>query len=70
MKEDKINAGRVLYTATESLRIGAVLLFPVMPNRVSILLDALRSNSLNYNWGGLNQGAILKQHEPLFPRIK
>ena len=70
MKEDKINAGRILYTATESLRIGAVLLFPVMPNRVSILLDALRSNSLNYNWGGLDQGAILKQHEPLFPRIK
>ena len=70
VKEDKINAGRILYTATESLRIGAVLLFPVMPNRVSILLDALRSNSLNYNWGGLDQGAILKQHEPLFPRIK
>ncbi len=70
VKEDKINAGRILYTATESLRIGAVLLFPVMPNRISILLDALRSNSLNYNWGGLDQGAILKQHEPLFPRIK
>ena len=51
VKKDKINAGRIEYTATESLRIGAVLLFPVMPNRVSILLDALRSNSLNYNWG-------------------
>jgi len=69
VKEDKANAGRILYTATESLRIGAVLLFPVMPNRVSVLLDALRSKDLNYNWGGLSQGAILKKHEPLFPRI-
>ena len=70
VKEDKINAGRVLYTASEALRIGAVLLSPVMPNRISILLDALNSKKLNYNWGGLRAGQTLKDHKPLFPRIK
>jgi len=70
VKEDKVGAGRVLYTAGEALRIGAVLLSPVMPNRTLILLDALNSEKVNYSWGGLSPGAILKKHDPLFPRIK
>jgi methionyl-tRNA synthetase len=70
VKEDKVNAGRVLYTAGEALRIGAVLLSPVMPNRTLILLDALRSEKYNYHWGGLSIGAKLKMHSPLFPRLK
>jgi methionyl-tRNA synthetase len=41
VKEDKEAAGRVLYTAGEALRISAVLLSPVMPNRTEILLEAL-----------------------------
>ena len=40
VKEDKETAGTVLYTAGEALRISAVLLSPVMPNRTSILLEA------------------------------
>ena len=70
VKEDKENAGRVLYTAGEALRIGAVLLSPVMPNRTLILLDALSSEKYSYHWGGLSIGAKLKKHSPLFPRLK
>ncbi len=70
VKKDKINAGRVLYTAGESLRIGAILLSPVMPNRTAKLLDAIGSINSNQKWGGLKPGGSIKNHEPLFPRIK
>ena len=41
VKEDKSSAGRVLYTAAESLRISAMLLSPVMPNRTRDLFHTL-----------------------------
>ena len=70
VKEDKSAAGRILYTAGEALRLGAVLLSPVMPNRTAILLDALNAPGVDLSWGGLKPGEILKDHEPLFPRVK
>ena len=41
VKTDKSAAERVLYTAAEALRISALLLHPVMPNRTEIILDVL-----------------------------
>lgn len=70
VKEDKSAAGKILYTAGEALRLGAVLLSPVMPNRTSILLDALNAPGVDLSWGGLKPGETLKDHEPLFPRVK
>ena len=70
VKEDKEVAGRVLYTAGEALRISAVLLSPVMPNRTEILLEALNAKGGNLDWGGLKSGRELKDHKPLFPRVK
>ena len=70
VKEDKSAAGKILYTAGEALRLGAVLLSPVMPNRTSILLDALNAPGVDLSWGGLKPGGTLKDHEPLFPRVK
>ena len=70
VKEDKSAAGKILYTAGEALRLGAVLLSPVMPNRTSILLDALNAPGVDLSWGGLKPGKTLKDHEPLFPRVK
>ena len=69
VKEDKSVAGRILYTAGEALRLGAVLLSPVMPNRTAILLDALNAPGVDLSWGGLKPGKTLKDHEPLFPRV-
>ena len=70
VKEDKDGAGRILYTAGEALRLGAVLLSPVMPNRTKVLLDALNVKEKNLSWGTLKAGTMIKSHEPLFPRIK
>ena len=70
VKEDKSAAGKILYTAGEALRLGAVLLSPVMPNRTAILLDALNAPGVDLSWGGLQPGETLKDHEPLFPRVK
>ena len=70
VKVDKERAGTVLYTAGEALRISAVLLSPVMPNRTENLLDALNAKGEDLNWGGLKSGSKLKAHKPLFPRIK
>ena len=70
VKEDKSSAGRVLYTAAESLRISAMLLSPVMPNRTKDLFHALNNDSVSPKWGGLQPGRELRHHEPLFPRIE
>ena len=70
VKTDKSAAGKILYTAGEALRLGAVLLSPVMPNRTAILLDALNAPGVDLSWGGLKPGETLKDHEPLFPRVK
>ena len=68
VKDDKNAAGHVLYTAREALRIGAVLLSPVMPYRNAILLDVLNAKGTNLNCDGLIPGNELTNHGPLFPR--
>lgn len=70
VKTDKQSAERVLYTAAEALRISALLLHPVMPNRTEIILDVLDVKETDLNWGLLKSGTKLKVHNPLFPRIK
>jgi len=70
VKTDISAAERVLITAAEALRISALLLYPVMPNRTKIVLDVLSNSSNELIWGQLNTGKKLKDHEPLFPRIK
>jgi len=69
VKEDKMAAGRVLYTAVEALRISSILLSPVMPNRTDLVLDTLCGKDSDLKWGGLKVGIKLKEHPPLFPRI-
>ena len=70
VKEDKVAAGKILYVAGEALRLGAVLLSPIMPNRSATLLNTLNVQGKSLSWGGLEPGRGLKDHEPLFPRIK
>ena len=69
VKEDLKSAGTVLYTGAEALRICAVLLSPIMPQRIQILLSVLNTKSVDRNWGGLKPGTRLGDHKPLFPRI-
>ena len=69
VKEDLKSAGTVLYTGAEALRICAILLSPIMPQRIQILLSVLNTESVDRNWGGLKSGTRLGDHKPLFPRI-
>ncbi|MCJ7801068.1 MAG: methionine--tRNA ligase [Candidatus Marinimicrobia bacterium] len=70
VKTDKSAAARVLYTAAESLRVSALLLQPVMPNRTEIILDIFNAMDTELKWGKLKSGIVIKKHSPLFPRIK
>jgi len=69
VKEDKVGAGTVLYTAGESMRVATILLSPVMPNRCAEVLHTFNSGK-SLEWGGLRPGAKLNDHETLFPRIQ
>tara|TARA_S200000501_G_scaffold67635_3_gene59190 strand:+ start:6822 stop:8312 length:1491 start_codon:yes stop_codon:yes gene_type:complete len=69
VKEDKVSASRILYTAAEALRISALLLSPVMPNRTALIIDVLNASGSSENWGGLEPGKLIKEHQPLFPRL-
>ena len=69
VKEDKVGAGTVLYTAGESMRVATILLSPVMPNRCAEVLHTFNSG-MSLKWGGLKPGVKLNDHETLFPRIQ
>jgi len=69
-KTDMARAGTILYTATEALRISAIELSPVMPEKTKIVLDILGAQGTKPKWGGLKPGTKLKSHEALFPRIE
>ena len=68
-KSDNNAAGKVLFTAAEALRISAVLLAPVMPNRTQIVLETFNATGSSLEWGGLTPGKSLNKHDVLFPRI-
>lgn len=69
-KADLPRAGTILYVATESLRISAVLLSPVMPSKTDTILDILSAKGAEPVWGKLISGVTLKSHDALFPRIE
>ena len=68
-KEEPEIAGKVLFTAAEALRVSAILLSPIMPNRTQIVLETLGATESGLDWGGLTSGIEVKLHDPLFPRI-
>ncbi len=70
IKTDKEYTATILYTATEALRIAAVLLSPVMPSKINVVLDVLGAEGTGPSWGCLEEGSLLKGHEALFPRLE
>ncbi|VAX35619.1 Methionyl-tRNA synthetase [hydrothermal vent metagenome] len=69
-KTDLSRAGTILYTATESVRLTAVLLAPVMPSKTKDVLEILDAIDTGMTWGELKSGVQLKSHEALFPRLE
>lgn len=73
-KEDLSSTGTVLYNALETLRICAVLLSPVMPDKMRLLLISIGAGeTVGFDsacvWGGLKSGSNIIKGDPLFPRI-
>ena len=69
VKDDKISAGTILYTGAEALRIAAVLLSSIMPERIKNLFLVFNTTSTDRDWGGLKPGTQLGPLTVLFPRI-
>ena len=69
VKADINKAGEVLYNASEALRISSNLLKPIMPKRTLSVLQTLNAEKSNLDWGQLNSGNKIKEHNQLFPRI-
>ncbi len=69
-KSDLKAAERVLYAAAEGLRIAAIMLSPVMPDKTAQVLSILGAEHSAPVWGRLKPGTPLKTHPPLFPRIE
>ena len=69
VKTDINKAGEVLYNASEALRISSNLLKPIMPKRTLSVLKTLNAEKSNLEWGELNSGNKIKEHNQLFPRI-
>lgn len=70
VKEDKDQAAIVLYNGLEVLRICGLLLFPVMPVKMTQLLDSLgeKPQFQNTKWGRLPLKESLTHHSGLFPK--
>lgn len=66
-------AGEYLYAALEVLRISAGLLSPVMPEKMSELLNTIGTKSSwpqLSQWGVIKPGTPVLKSEPLFPRVE
>ena len=70
VKTDIKKAGKVLYTAAESIRIISLLLSPVMPNRTETVMNALGTTNRDLEWGKLVFEKKIQKQDPLFPRIE
>ena len=70
VKKDKVTAGRVIYNAMEALRLTAVLLAPIMPEKCGEVLKRLKAEDSGYDWGELKAGISIGAGEALFPRIE
>ncbi|MDT8307776.1 MAG: methionine--tRNA ligase [Anaerolineae bacterium] len=71
---DRERLATVLYTAAEALRIAAVLLAPVLPERMALLWQRLGWQAPmqladGLGWGELQPGAVVGRGAPLFPRL-
>jgi len=71
----------VLYLLTESLRLVAILISPVLPNAAHRIFDQLnwkmdlsgkedRFSLTDTGWGRLPNGHVVGKPVPLFPRIE
>lgn len=75
IKENRTRAGEVIYEAVEALRVAAICLWPVMPEKTAELLARLGQPIEEFrldphgSWGRLSAGTRITEGPPLFPRV-
>jgi methionyl-tRNA synthetase len=80
-KVSKIKLNSVLYALSETLRIIAILILPVLPKAAHGIFDQLnwkmelsgreeRFSLADAEWGGLPDGHVVGKPVPLFPRVE
>lgn len=72
-KENPSEAGHVLATTLEVLRVTATLLSPVMPKKTGELLARIGVTNSDWaslaQWPGVPEGTAIRKGDPLFPRL-
>ena len=69
--KDREDASTTLNISAQVLKIGTVLLNPIMPTKTNLLLSAMGVNSCNnYSFGDLKTGTQISKLKNLFPRIE
>ena len=61
---------KVDFNSADSVSYHLAGLIPLTINEKQNLLEAFDAKGTSLSWGGLVPGAILKDHDPLFPRLK
>tara|TARA_Y100001970_G_C13853126_1_gene660321 strand:- start:58 stop:747 length:690 start_codon:yes stop_codon:yes gene_type:complete len=70
IKEDKQLAGTTLYISLECLRIGTILLYPIIPEKSKLVLDSINCKpDDNPSFGLLQSNAKIEIIKNIFPRI-
>ena len=59
-----------LYISLECIRICSQLLNPIMPNKTSLVLDAINCKKTDFNFGQIEVGEKISLFPTLFPRIE
>ena len=71
IKENKNQARTTIYLSAEALRIGAILLYPIIPEKTNLILKSIKSSpSDNINFGQLKEKQTISIIKNIFPRIQ
>jgi len=71
IKKDKNIAGTTIYLSAEALRIGTVLLYPVIPEKSEQILNALKCSPKDDTaFGFLQENSNIEIIKNIFPRIQ
>ncbi len=68
-EEGKVRLQTVLYTLLETIRVGAVLLTPFLPETAEKILQQLNTKATDVAFGALQAGNTLGEAQVLFARI-
>ena len=70
IKSDKDIASTTIYLSAEALRIGTILLYPVIPEKATTVLNAMKCSPKDDTlFGGLKEGITIDIVRNIFPRI-